>query len=327
MIFTLFLLFLTPFSAFASSRDCDGNAVIYCGSLTKSELKTSLNKGTGKQYQSAQELQALFSKYDITIKDIDSDNLKDGRVTKSGKVFVGSKQYASNVKSTGRHKTEHSKQVSGVSYPLYERPTSDSFLSDSIDAFVYVNYDNTMAFAIIKSCGNIVRGVGVKTKPSAETVSIKIQKFEDKNGNKKKDLTESYLAGWNFKVSGPNFNQTVSSDKSGTSTIKGLKPGNYTVTEILQSGWENTTGLSISRQVTTSTSTQTFVFGNKKKISIIPDEPTPPGGETLVESTQLPVSGPAETAAGIAAFVLTGAMLYWFNSKKRLKLSWTRHKK
>lgn len=326
---TLFLLFILPMTAFGASRDCDGNSVIYCGSLTVDELRADLTNGTGKTYQSAAELQSLFSKFGITIADLSSSNLKDGKVTKDGKIYVGTSIYATGAMSMGRHKTTHSVQVDGVPYPLYLRPTSDSFLSTSIPTFVYLNDDNTVAWAVIKSCGNIVPGVGIKrptptiiVKP---TVSIKIQKFEDKNANKKKDFGEGYLENWNFKITGPNINQVVSSDRNGNLALNGLEPGTYTVTEVLQTGWENTTGLSITKGVNTSNTPYTFLFGNRKKTPT--PTTTPPGGDTTTTPTQLPVSGPAETAAGVAAFALTGALLYWLNSKKKLKLSFRKHTK
>lgn len=328
---TLFLLLTFPFNAFGASRDCDGNSVIYCGSLTVDELKGDLSNGTGKIYQSAGELQSLFSKFGITIPDLDNPNLKDGKVTKDGKIYVGTAIYATGAMSMGRHKTTHSVQVDGVPYPLYLRPTSDSFLSTSIPAFVYLNSDNTVAWAVIKSCGNIVPGVGIK-RPTKQiiiqpTVSIKIQKFEDKNANKQKDFGEFFLENWNFKITGPNINQVVSSDRNGNLTLNGLTPGTYTVTEVLQTGWENTTGLSITKDVNTSNTPYIFLFGNRKKTTPTTPTPTPPGGDTTVTPTQLPVSGPAETAAGVTSFALTGALLYWLNSKKKLKLSFRKNAK
>ncbi len=341
----LFLLLILPVTTFGASRDCDDNSVIYCGSLTVDELWADLTYGTGKAYQSAAELQSLFSKFGITIADLSSANIKDGKVTKDGKIYIGTSIYATGVMSMGRHRTTHSVQVDGVPYPLYLRPPSDSFLSTSIPAFVYLNPDNTVAWAIIKSCGNIVPGVGIRrptppptpTTPIVKpTVSIKIQKFEDKNANKKKDFGESFLEHWNFKITGPNINQVVSSDRNGNLALNGLTPGTYTVTEILQTGWENTTGLSITKVVNTSNTPFTFIFGNRKKTpttiipkkTTIPTTPTiPPGGDTTTMPTQLPVSGPAETAAGVTSFALTGALLYWLNSKKKLKLSFRKNAK
>jgi hypothetical protein len=94
-------------------------------------------------------------------------------------------------------------------------------------------------------------------------VSIKVIKFEDKNGNKSKDGDEGYLSGWEFKVTGPEgFSKTIITDQHGCAELKDLKAGNYTVTEVLKSGWENTTGLSKTKEVKEGTGT--FEFGNKK---------------------------------------------------------------
>jgi len=47
----------------AAARDCDDNAVVYCGVLTKTELEKAYRSGTGKKYQSGTELNSLFSKF------------------------------------------------------------------------------------------------------------------------------------------------------------------------------------------------------------------------------------------------------------------------
>ena len=46
----------------ANAANCDANAVIYCGITSPDNLKTKLESGTGKQYQSASELKiSIFS--------------------------------------------------------------------------------------------------------------------------------------------------------------------------------------------------------------------------------------------------------------------------
>lgn len=404
-----FLLFVPFLKINAASRDCDANAVIYCGTLTKTELRTKLTNGTVKAYQSASELQKLFKYYGFDLSHIDS--LSEGAVTKDGKVVVGTRTVATNVLSMGRSYMPGSTKVSAFSYPLYLRPPSVSFVSSSIPAFVRMNPNGTMRYAIIKSCGNIVPGVeyieptytitinkfedlnrdGVKNSNEPglsgwifdingngqshtlttasdgsaqksglkagtylvterqqsgwdsttggiknvtitssnqtvwfgnvkkivvqETVPVKVMKFFDKNKNKIKDSDEDMLSGWKFRISGPNnYESIIVTNEDGLAEIAGLAPGNYVVTEILKDGWENTTGLSIEREITTDEATQNFVFGNVKKT-----ESPKGGGET---KRFLPTSGPIETAAMVfSSFSIPGALLAWAKSKRRFKFS------
>lgn len=392
--------FITP-NAISSGSDCDGNAVIYCGASTTSVLASKIKNGTGKPFQSGAELTALYAKFGIRAADF--GNLREGRVTKDNKVYAGNSVVATNVYSMGRHNIYPSTQVSGVNYPLYLRHPSVSFVANSLDAWVYVNYDNTMAYAVIKSCGNIVPGVGIRVRPvlyrgfarkfndlnengrldageprmagvtfrltgngqnqtnvtdssgyagfwnlragtytvtevvpagwhsttgttrtlvvdadrrfvdfgnarnRTTQVGLRIVKFNDTNANGSQDDNEPLLSGWAFRVVGPNFDRIVTTDANGTSTITGLQPGIYTVTEINQAGWTNTTGLSIQRNVTTDPATQTFVFGNRRNET----PPGPGGGESL------PKSGTADAAgAAGATTTMIGAVVAWINSKR-----------
>jgi len=258
-IFVFLTLTLMAPSASASSRDCDSNAVIYCGTLTKTELKNKLNSGTGKVYQSSGDLQKLFKYYGFEMSHI--DNLSEGMVTKDGKVIVNNKTVATNVKSMGRSYIPGSTRVSAFSYPLYLRSPSLSFISSTIPAFVRLNPNGTMRYAIIKSCGNIVPGVSY-VEP---TYSLTVSKYEDINKNRKRDSGEPLLANWVFDVTGPNgFKTQLTTGTNGSITKTGLKAGTYTITERQKNGWTSTTGL--SKSVTIASANQSISFGNAKVI-------------------------------------------------------------
>lgn len=343
--------------AASDARDCDTNAVIRCGTLTTSELAGALDHGASGPHQSAQTLRSLFFRFGLERSDI--GNLKNGRVTKSGLVYVDGRVVARNVKSIGRHFMPGSTRVPGVTYELWMRPPSVSFIPDSLDAFVLMNSDGSMAVAVIKSCGNIIPGVGkrapghfirirkfndlngngqrdageppmaniifkvtspdfgrtVKTDADGQVridhlkngqylirevvpggwisttkswkyfyhnqnqafefgnqkikkpqeIELRVIKFDDENGNLVQDGAEVRLSGWQFHVAGPNgFSQDVTTDTNGEIHLTGLDPGTYTITETLQSGWVNTTPITIARAVTTDSTTQTFIFGNKR---------------------------------------------------------------
>lgn len=248
--------FVTPIDA-GNARDCDDNAVIKCGTLTTGELNHALTHGGSGPYQGANRLRALFAKFGLERSDI--GHLKNGRVTKSGLVYVGNKVVARNVKSIGRHYMPGSTQVPGISYPLYMRRPAVSFRSNSLDAFVLMNYDGSMAVAVIKSCGNIVPGVGKRVRPKNHFIRIK--KFNDLNGNGKRESGESYLAGFSFRIKGPTINKVVKTDNTGQVRVDRLPNGKYTITEIVPSGWIITTKNPL---VIWHTNNQIVEFGNKK---------------------------------------------------------------
>jgi hypothetical protein len=239
-------------------RDCDSNALIYCGTYSVSELNNKINHGTDKPYQSSKQLKHLFNTQGIY--QAQFDNLSNGTVYKDGRVVVNGKVVHRNSYSMGRQWMPGSAKDNRFSYPVYWRPTRVSFASESIPAFVYVNYDGTMAYAIIKSCGNTVRGVGVKEKP--ETYNLTIRKFNDLNGDKVHQNAEPWLANWSFRVVGPNVNKTVRTNKEGTVVVKGLHKGNYTITENQKTGWTSTTGLKQRAEIRNSG--ERVIFGNRK---------------------------------------------------------------
>jgi uncharacterized surface anchored protein len=95
--------------------------------------------------------------------------------------------------------------------------------------------------------------------------SIKIYKYNDKNGNGKKDWGESYLSGWVFTVTDSQGNTwSGTTNWYGYVTISNLAPGEYTVTETPKAGWICTTGNPIKVTVV-SGKTQIVYFGNKKQ--------------------------------------------------------------
>lgn len=315
------VLFTNVFSvntAFAASRDCDGNALIYCGTLSKSELRDKLTNGTGKQYQSGGELKALFARVGFEMGDIDS--LQEGRVTKTNQAYVGNTLVASNVYTFGRHNISGSTRVNDVPYPLYKRHPQVSFLSSSISAYVYTNYDGSMAYAILKTCGNIVEGVGKRAAPPPPTpapvrVSLTIHKFEDLNSNSIQDTDELSLAGWNFRISGGGVQRVAVTDNNGQAIVSDLPEGIYVVTEVLQTGWNSTTGLTKSHLVNADPTTQQFIFGNAK----IPEEVTEGGGETLVLPAVLPTVGLVEDIAIVVALIVSLSLLAYFGTRMYLK--------
>lgn len=324
LIFVLGILFIffTPTAFAAEARDFDSNAIIFGGALTKGELKDKVSNGTGKNFQSGKELTGLFTTLGMDPEMFDDSNFRDGTVHKNGNVVVNGKVVAQNVKSMGRQNMSGSTKDNRFPYPVYWRNTSVSFRSESLSAFVFMNDDGTMAFAVIKSCGNPVKGVGVK-KPVEKKFQVEIKKFNDKDGNGVKDSNEEFLAGWTFKVTGPNgFSKVVVTNSTGSVVLKDLKPGEYNITEVLQSGWTSTTGLTKTVQLKKN---EIELFGNKKKevspvVKVIEKE-KPVEVVKVVEKPveTLPTTGPTKAVLGsVGTFALAGSIWKYRKAKKAL---------
>lgn len=165
----------------------------------------------------------------------------------------------------------------------------------------------------LQGCWEYERWVMFKARVVAREIplsgGIRIIKFNDINGSRVRESNEPLLSGWQFRISGPNgFERTVATDANGQFSLTGLPAGRYIVTEINQAGWENTTGLTLARDLV-GTETQEYVFGNRQT-----ETPPPNGG-----GGELPVSGPADAAGATgAAMTFSGAILAWIRSKKNL---------
>lgn len=70
---------------------------------------------------------------------------------------------------------------------------------------------------------------------------MQIQKFNDYNGNGVLDAGEPLMGGWQFHVTGPDYDEWFTTNASGVIDIVGLGPGQYTITETPQPGWTCTT--------------------------------------------------------------------------------------
>jgi hypothetical protein len=136
------------------TRNCDDNAVIYCGALTTAELQ--------QRYGNAG-VATIYSYFGITAKDIQDINsiAVVGSVTKAGLVIVNGKTVATGALTVGRQDISGSRHedVNGVNF--YIRAPAVSFLSDSIPAYVAFNDSGQFIFAILGSCGNAASATAV----------------------------------------------------------------------------------------------------------------------------------------------------------------------
>lgn len=142
--------------ASAESRDCDNNAVIYCGALSVGGMIHKYDRGDGRN--SAKSIRSIFGAFGIGPGDIRGmrGSVQDGVVTKSGNVYVGGKLVATNAFTAGRQHMDGSARHSNDGTVFYTRKPSVSFQSDKLRAFVVMK-NGTFQFAVLTSCGNPVK--------------------------------------------------------------------------------------------------------------------------------------------------------------------------
>ena len=283
-----FLLSLSLPVLASELRDYDANAVIYGGAYSISELRDRVQNGSGPNpsggvygnWQSPNGVRTFFNGIGIReeqwgVQADGKQHLTNGTVNKNGQVIVGGIVVASGVFSAGRENMGASTLKYYGPIPIYWREPKYSFKPDSLDAFVYLNSDGTFGYAIIKSCGNPVLKSNLYADvkpiqvPQVQKFTITVKKFNDKDGDKKRDGNEGFLQGWEFTIKGNGINRPVkTTNKNGELVFGNLPAGTYTITEKMKSGWESTTGL--SKKITVGPN-KTVLFGNKvKPIKVTP---------------------------------------------------------
>lgn len=176
---TVFSLNATTTTNAATARDCDDNAIMRCGAVTTTELR--------QKYEANQngDVQAIFAHYGVS-KAMVGGSMKTGTVTRDGKVIVDGKTVATGAQSVGRQNISGSTAVTIAGKTYYQRPTSVSFRSESLSAFVFMDARGQYIGAVIQSCGNPVKATPTpppapekpKAQPAAACVSIKANRIE-----------------------------------------------------------------------------------------------------------------------------------------------------
>jgi hypothetical protein len=147
--------------AASQPRDCEANSIMWCGAYTKGEFDNKLRNGDG--HNNAANLQKIYlhEGRGFTQSAFDSGSTVDGTVFKDGRVVVNGKVGGTGARTIGRDFMTGSVKSGGV----WERPTSTSFASDSIPAWVNMS-GGTMHWFVVKSCGNMGRGTAVAQTPA-----------------------------------------------------------------------------------------------------------------------------------------------------------------
>lgn len=152
----------------AESRECGDNAIVRCGAMTASELKS-------KYAANERGLKSIYSHYNISASDIAaSSSAKTGYVNTNGDVTVDGKVVATNAYTVGRSASLGGKKVKiNDSLSVYEGADR---LKSKLSAFVFFNADGTFKSAVLKVCGNPVRATP-KPKPVYKCDSLTSKKI------------------------------------------------------------------------------------------------------------------------------------------------------
>ncbi len=152
----------------AASRECGDNAIIRCGAMSASELKSEYAKNE-------RGLKKIYSHYNIDASDIAASSLaKTGYVHTDGTVTVDGKVVATNAYTVGRSSSLGGSKVKiDDNLSVYEGADR---LKSTLEAFIFFNSDGTFKSAVIKVCGNPVRATP-KPKPVYKCDSLTSKKI------------------------------------------------------------------------------------------------------------------------------------------------------
>jgi len=155
--------------AIDSTRNCDANAVIFCGAGSVNQLINKFDNGDG--HNSAASIHDIFSFFGVSAADVHSMansgvDVHAGNVTRSGDVFDGSGHLvARNAMTGGRQDMAGSTRETVNGTVFFVRPPSVSFVSSPLHAFV-VMQNGRFAFAVLASCGNVVKATPIAPAPT-----------------------------------------------------------------------------------------------------------------------------------------------------------------
>jgi hypothetical protein len=118
-------------------------------------------------------------------------------------------------------------------------------------------------YKVVLAAGQIAKN---KDFGSFKQGSISGMKFNDKNGNGRKDPGEPGLQGWVIQLKkGNTVLATTVTDSQGKYSFPNLGPGTYTVREVQQNGWVQKTPNPSAIKITSGKDAKNKNFGNKKK--------------------------------------------------------------
>ncbi|MGH7195418.1 MAG: PKD domain-containing protein [Candidatus Saccharimonadales bacterium] len=221
-------------------RNCNDNAIIYCGGMTPSEIHNKYYSNNSRYAN----IQATFSAFGISAGDINSlgSNAQAGLVNKNGDVSINGKVVATNAVTAGRQnmagstaKTVPASYASG-NFTFYERKPSVSFQQNSLQAFVVMK-NGQFQYAILASCGNPIIATPKQSTPppapvayaacvslTAEKTATPANSYQFSAAASVKNAT---INSYSFDF-GDNTNQVVTSSATSTNASHTYaQPGSY----------------------------------------------------------------------------------------------------
>lgn len=308
-------LMIPAVPASAAARDNDANAIMWGGCYTKSECLSKINHGDG--HHSSANLKQIYYGEGRGMTESNFNSTVDGEVTKDGRVIVNGQTVATGAMSIGRANMPGSQRIGSV----YMRPTSVSFQSASIPAFIYME-GGVFRYAVIKSCGNYVYAKP-KPKPTPPPTPAPgqfscvqlVPTQPDKTGRPAlyRFTVTPHVSG-NVKLTGYRFLFSDNSAVQDTAVNmpyveREISSGNLTVYGEVKT----TAGITQVSQVCSAT------------VNIASPVPTPPG--QVLGVTAMPVTGPETALGGIAGLSAIGvASRYYLRSRKSLAEAMRRKK-
>lgn len=150
---------------FNSTRDCDANAIMYCGAMSATELQD--------KYAKEASIATVYDYFGIRKADVAdlNNSAVAGKVTKDGIVTVNGKTVAKDALTAGRHNITGSTKVTTDGATFYTRSPKVSFKSAQIDAFVVLDSKGKFQYAILAACGNPVSATNTVTPPKPTPVT------------------------------------------------------------------------------------------------------------------------------------------------------------
>ena len=143
--------------------------------------------------------------------------------------------------------------------------------------------------------------------------SISGQKFNDLDGDGVKDAGEPGLSGWTIELDGGA--QSTVTDGSGNYSFTNLTPGTYTITEVLQAGWTQTTTSPAAITVTSGSDVTGVDFGNFQNVSISGQKFNDLDGDGVKDAGEPGLSGwTIELDGGAQSTVTDGSGNYSFTN-------------
>lgn len=208
-------------------RNCDNNAIMYCGAETAAEFKQKYDENKPG------DLKAIYDHYWIPrdIQVVQGQSFKDGTVRVNGRVV------ATGAQSIGREAIPGSRPITIAGKTYYETPNSAAFKTDGLPTLVALDAQGNFKYAIISGCGNPVyaKPVPPKTpekpkeepKPAYACEALKM----DSISTTKKRFTVTASASGGASITGYRIDLGDGNTKDGTSRVfehEYANAGNYT---------------------------------------------------------------------------------------------------